>query len=104
MVRFRLNRIVRPAGAGISSTRRMWQVTMAEIGVSPADRFKHQLPDGWHIRELVALRATQELTDRQLLECFLASRDERTFADLVRRHGRLVLAVCRRVLRHQQDT
>src|SRR5438105_2910349 len=56
-----------------------------------------------HIRELVASRATHEQTDRQLLEAFLAGRDERAFAEVLRRHGPLVLAVCRRVLRHQQD-
>jgi RNA polymerase sigma factor (sigma-70 family) len=56
-----------------------------------------------HIRKLVAFRAIQETTDRQLLGQFLASADEMAFAALVKRHGPLVLAVCRRVLRHQQD-
>src|SRR5437879_9147567 len=56
-----------------------------------------------HIRELVASRATHEQTDRQLLEAFLASRDERAFAEVVTRHGPMVLSVCRRVLGHQQD-
>src|SRR5262245_56850736 len=42
-------------------------------------------------------------TDRQLLDRFTADRDEFAFAELVRRHGPMVLAVCRRVLRHQQD-
>src|ERR1700739_642786 len=37
------------------------------------------------------------------LECFVARRDEAAFAALVRRHGPLVLGVCRRVLRHSQD-
>jgi RNA polymerase sigma factor (sigma-70 family) len=39
------------------------------------------------------------LTDRELLERFAACRDETAFAALVRRHGGMVLAVCRRLLR-----
>ncbi len=42
-------------------------------------------------------------TDRSLLRR-VASRDEGVaFAELVRRHGPMVLGVCRRVLRHEQD-
>src|SRR2546423_10184395 len=44
------------------------------------------------------------LDDGQLLERFVQHRDETAFAALVARHGPLVLGVCRRVLRHQQDT
>jgi RNA polymerase sigma factor (sigma-70 family) len=44
-----------------------------------------------------------ELTDGQLLARFVAVRDEASFAALVRRHGRMVLGVCRRMLRHTQD-
>src|SRR6516165_945363 len=38
------------------------------------------------------------LSDGQLLERFLAERDEGAFEVLVRRHGPMVLGVCRRIL------
>src|SRR5262249_60635966 len=43
-------------------------------------------------------------TDAQLLERFATSGEEAAFAALVQRYGRLVFGVCRRVLRHAQDT
>jgi RNA polymerase sigma factor (sigma-70 family) len=48
-------------------------------------------------------RDARALTDRQLLERFTRDRDEAAFAELVRRHGPMVLSACRRVLRHEQD-
>src|SRR5262249_34036475 len=45
-----------------------------------------------------AARPAPEATDRALLEAFVAARDAEAFAALVRRHGGLVLGVCRRVL------
>lgn len=41
--------------------------------------------------------------DADLLTRFVATRDQLAFAELVRRHGALVLGVCRRVTRHPQD-
>jgi RNA polymerase sigma-70 factor (ECF subfamily) len=43
------------------------------------------------------------LSDGQLLDWFVHQREEAAFAALVRRHGPMVLSVCRRVLRHSQD-
>ncbi len=42
-------------------------------------------------------------TDAQLLERFVAHRDEAAFAALVRRHGPMVLGVCRRTAGHADD-
>jgi RNA polymerase sigma factor (sigma-70 family) len=41
--------------------------------------------------------------DRQLLEKFARQHDEAAFATLLRRHGPLVLGVCRRMLGQEQD-
>jgi RNA polymerase sigma factor (sigma-70 family) len=43
------------------------------------------------------------LTDGELLECYLAGRDEAAFEALLLRHGPMVLGVCRRVLRNDAD-
>ena len=55
------------------------------------------------LRAYVATERAVGLTDRQLLELFVARREDAAFAALVRRHAPLVLAVCRRVLRQEQD-
>jgi DNA-directed RNA polymerase specialized sigma24 family protein len=41
--------------------------------------------------------------DGELLDAFIARRDGAAFAALVRRHGPMVLGVCRRLLRHDAD-
>jgi DNA-directed RNA polymerase specialized sigma24 family protein len=41
--------------------------------------------------------------DRDLLARFVAERDGSAFAELVRRHGPMVLAACRRGTRHRHD-
>jgi RNA polymerase sigma factor (sigma-70 family) len=56
-----------------------------------------------HLEKLSAAHCPERPTDRQLLDAFAASRDEAAFGELVARHGPLVLRVCRRVLRQQQD-
>jgi RNA polymerase sigma factor (sigma-70 family) len=55
------------------------------------------------LRKAALLRDGAGQTDGQLLECFLAQRDEAAFEALVRRHGPMVLGVCRRVLGNLHD-
>jgi RNA polymerase sigma factor (sigma-70 family) len=51
-----------------------------------------------HLRQ-----AGDSATDGQLLGRFVATRDEAAFAALVRRHGPMVLGVCRRILHDVHD-
>jgi RNA polymerase sigma factor (sigma-70 family) len=55
------------------------------------------------VRRAALLQDGGGLTDGQLLECFVSRRDEAAFEALVRRHGPMVLGVCRRVVCHTQD-
>src|SRR5438309_11224372 len=56
-----------------------------------------------HLRTMLDAPALAMRTDRELLDAFAGRRDEAAFAALVRRHGPMVLNVCRHVLRHEQD-
>jgi RNA polymerase sigma factor (sigma-70 family) len=58
---------------------------------------------GRSIRRIFGGEAAAGLTDRQLLEAFTARRDGEAFAALVRRHGPMVLGVCRRLLADVND-
>src|SRR5262245_51514358 len=55
------------------------------------------------IRRFIAAARPDDSPDRALLDRFCRHSDERAFAELVRRHGPMVLGVCRRVLRHSAD-
>src|SRR5262249_31539329 len=56
-----------------------------------------------HLHRLLTVSLAGSATDRQLLEDFLARRDPAAFAALVRRHERMVLGVCQRVLNNVHD-
>jgi RNA polymerase sigma factor (sigma-70 family) len=56
-----------------------------------------------HLRRAALPHYSSPLTDGQLLERFLATREEAAFEALLRRHGPMVLTVCRRVLGDRHD-
>jgi RNA polymerase sigma factor (sigma-70 family) len=53
--------------------------------------------------QIAASRALDALSDRELLKRFAQRHEEAAFAALMRRHGPMVLSVCRRVLHYSQD-
>jgi RNA polymerase sigma factor (sigma-70 family) len=55
------------------------------------------------LRSAALVRQAAERSDGQLLEAYIADREEAAFEALVRRHGPMVLGVCRRLLGHEQD-
>jgi RNA polymerase sigma factor (sigma-70 family) len=56
-----------------------------------------------HLHRLAASPEGEELSDGQLLDRFIKRGEEAAFAALVRRHGPMVLGVCRRILRDNLD-
>jgi RNA polymerase sigma factor (sigma-70 family) len=56
-----------------------------------------------HLRRATLLQGGAELTDGELLDRYVRHRDEAAFEAILRRHGPMVLGVCRRVLRHEAD-
>lgn len=56
-----------------------------------------------HIRTLAAARSDIEQTDGALLRAFLSDNNQPAFEVLVRRHGPMVLRVCRRTLGNLHD-
>ncbi len=90
---------------------------MYELGLDPErlrrrarGRFQHRGRDvktsglAHHdLRTLFQAGALGTLSDGELLERFVARRDEPAFEAIVRRHGPMVLGVCHRVLRDHHD-
>jgi RND family efflux transporter MFP subunit len=56
-----------------------------------------------YLHNLTGPQRSSALTDGQLLERYVAQRDEAAFELLLWRHGAMVLNVCRRILRHEHD-
>ncbi|HLN32515.1 MAG TPA: sigma-70 family RNA polymerase sigma factor [Gemmataceae bacterium] len=56
-----------------------------------------------HVRRLGNVSNAVHVADNELLRRFAEQRDEAAFEMLVRRHGAMVLRVCRRVLPHVHD-
>jgi RNA polymerase sigma factor (sigma-70 family) len=55
-------------------------------------------------QELACGALSAPATDGELLHRFVHHQDDDAFEELVRRHGPLVMGVCRRILHHDQDT
>jgi RNA polymerase sigma factor (sigma-70 family) len=55
------------------------------------------------LRRTALLGTEDELPDARLLQLFVQSREEAAFEALLRRHGQMVLGVCRRVLGNEPD-
>src|SRR5437764_13711361 len=56
-----------------------------------------------HLRRVVASPDAPGETDAELLRRYVQDRDEAAFEALMRRHGPMVLGVCRRVLGNADD-
>ncbi|HEV3078723.1 MAG TPA: sigma-70 family RNA polymerase sigma factor, partial [Gemmataceae bacterium] len=56
-----------------------------------------------HLRKVALQSAGTDLKDGRLVERFVSCRDEAAFETLVRRHGPMVLGVCRRILGNHHD-
>ena len=56
-----------------------------------------------HLRRAVRAHDVAGMTDGQLLDSFIARKDEAAFQALMRRHGPMVLGVCRRFLHNHHD-
>jgi hypothetical protein len=67
---------------------------MAKTTISPIESM---------IRRLAGDHHTKTLSDRELLGRFCAGKDQAAFGSLVRRHGPMVLNVCRNVANTEQD-
>src|SRR5262245_47521575 len=56
-----------------------------------------------HYLRRLTTHAEEKVSDADLLKRFTSENDEAAFTALLARHGPMVLGVCRRILRDQQD-
>ena len=56
-----------------------------------------------HVRKTAVRRDENSLSEGQLLDAYVRTRDEAAFAALVRRHGPMVWGVCQRIVGHAAD-
>jgi RNA polymerase sigma-70 factor (ECF subfamily) len=56
-----------------------------------------------HLQSLFSCGTVGGLSDEQLLDRFVARREEAIFEEIIQRHGTMVWGVCRRVLRDHHD-
>src|SRR5262245_60203844 len=87
-------RRTRPGGSGVRSNPRPTgraSETEAPMPTGQADRLMPTL------RRVVLAQQSAARSDGDLLGAFVAARDADAFAELVRRHGAMVLGVCRRI-------
>jgi RNA polymerase sigma factor (sigma-70 family) len=56
-----------------------------------------------HLRRAALLSENAGQTDGDLLSRYLSERDDAAFESLLKRHGAMVLGVCRRILRNEAD-
>jgi RNA polymerase sigma factor (sigma-70 family) len=57
-----------------------------------------------HLRRAALAQDGAGMTDGQLLEAFIARKDDETFDALLHRHGAMVMDVCFRILRNHHDS
>src|SRR2546422_4913043 len=55
------------------------------------------------LRKLAVAQAARQATDQQLLQGWSVAHDQGAFAQILERHGPMVLAVCRHVLHDNHD-
>src|SRR5262245_30680354 len=56
-----------------------------------------------HLKHAMGAETLGQRTDGALVDRFLRTRDDAAFTAMLRRHGPMVLRVCRRVLPRQDD-